>query len=158
MLSKLKYLTLLLTSLIVLSACNEDEYADWKIINDKYMSDLVTKIQNNTNGEYGDYQITESGICYKIIHQGIMRFPNANSVVKVNYTGKMVDGTVFDSGTYYNYLSGTVEGWQEILPKMRGGAHFIVYIPADLAYGTDGSSAIPPYSTLIFDITLVESF
>ena len=149
MLSNLKYIVLFLTSLIVFSACNEDEYADWKIINTQWLDQ-----HKNDEG----FVQTESGLCYKVIHQGIMRFPNANSVIKVNYTGKMIDGTVFDSGTYYNYLSGTVKGWQEILPRMRGGAHFIVYIPADLAYGTDGSSAIPPYSTLIFDITLVESF
>jgi FKBP-type peptidyl-prolyl cis-trans isomerase len=158
MLSKLKYFLLILTSLLAFSACNEDEYADWKILNDKYMSDLVSKIENDTQGEYDDFHVTESGICYQVIHQGIMRFPNASSVVKVNYTGTMIDGTVFDSGTYFNYLSGTIEGWQEILPKMSGGAHFKVYIPADLAYGTDGSTVIPPYSTLIFDIYLVESF
>ena len=136
---------------IVLSStsCKNDKYADWKLLNESWLEKHKT--------DPGFVQ-TESGLCYKVIHQGVMRSPNSESVVKVNYTGTLIDSTEFDSGTYYSYLSTTIDGWQEILPKMKGGSRYIIYVPSDLGYGADGSGDIPPYSTLIFEIELVDSF
>lgn len=147
---KLAVIALILIAAIGFNSCTEDNFTDWKALNDKAMQDLQAD---------PSLLHTESGISYKILHQGELRYPNSGSVVNVTYTGWLVDGTKFDSGTYYNYLSSSIKGWQEILTKMRGGAHFIVYIPQDLSYAETGSTdgAIPPYSMLKFDIYLNNS-
>lgn len=136
-------------AILVFTSCQTDKYADWKYLNEQWLEQHKT--------DEGFIQ-TDSGLCYKIIHEGSTRNPNANSVVKVNYTGKLIDGTEFDSGTYYSYLASAIQGWQEILPKLKSGGRCIIYVPYDLAYGSDGSGDIPPYSTLKFEIELLDSF
>jgi FKBP-type peptidyl-prolyl cis-trans isomerase FklB len=149
MMRNLKFLFVLVVGIVLLTACKEDEHADWKILNSRWL-------EQHKNDE--GFQRTESGLYYRVIHQGFMRFPNANSVIRAQYTGKLIDGKTFDQGEFYNSLSRSIPGWQEGLRLMRGGARFQFYIPAELAYGKDGQGAIPPHSVLIFDITLIESF
>lgn len=149
MIHQFKYLLLITSALLLLSSCHEDEFGDWAVLNDQWM-------ENHRNDE--GFTVTESGLAYKVIHQGYLRYPNNSSVIRVSYTGKLIDGTVFDSGLYFNYLSSAIKGWQEGIRLMRGGAHFIFYIPAELGYGEDGTGSIPPNSTLIFDVKLIESF
>lgn len=148
--NKFKAILIVAISLIVFNSCQEDEYADWKTLNTQWL------VQHATDE---GFQKTESGIYYKVIHSGELRHPNSGSYVNVDYTGWLIDGTEFDSGTYDYYLSNSIAGWQEILQKMQDGARYIVYIPSSLAYGTDGSTSgdIPPNSTLIFDMTLNKS-
>lgn len=140
--------SLLAIMAVSFSACQEDEYADWKIVNDQWLEQ-----HKNDPG----FIQTESGLCYKIIHQTNLRQPNNSSLVDVDYVGKLVDGTVFDSGNFENYLYNAIPGWQEGVRKMREGARFIFYIPSSLGYGVDGSGDIPPNSTLIFEVTLNSS-
>jgi FKBP-type peptidyl-prolyl cis-trans isomerase len=149
MIPKLKLLILLLTSVVLFSACEEDEYGDWKTLNNAWLE----KHKNDPG-----FVQTQSGLCYRIIHQGYMRFPNANSVIKANYTGKLIDGSTFDTGQFHRFLAESIKGWQEGVRLMRGGARFQFYIPANLAYGEDGGGIIPPHSVLIFDIELLESY
>ena len=105
------------------------------------------------------FEQTESGLCYKVIHQGAMRRPNAGSWVTVKYTGKLIEQSVFDSGTFDYYLASAIKGWQEAIVKMNVGGKYILYIPYELGYGQDGSgSDIPPYSTLVFEVELLDSF
>lgn len=149
MISKLKFLLVAIVGIVVLSACQEDEYGDWKTLNLRWYEQ---------HKDDPGFVRTESGLCYRIIHQGYLRNPNANSRIYVDYTGRLIDGTRFDSGKYYPYLAETIAGWQEGIPLMKGGARFQFYIPAALGYGEDGKGTIPPHSVLIFDITLIESF
>jgi FKBP-type peptidyl-prolyl cis-trans isomerase len=133
-----------------LSACTEDKYMDWKIINDHWYA-----VHKN------DAQFTTpSGLQYDTIFTGWKYDPkpNVNSDVKVNYTGKLVDGTVFDSGTaVWLPLSTVVAGWKEGVTKMHLGAKYKFYIPSALGYGTSTSDPkIPANSILIFDIELLE--
>ena len=87
-----------------------------------------------------------------------MRRPNSASNIVVKYSGKLVDGTEFDSSDEYSTnLSYMIKGWIEGVSKMNVGGRYIFYIPASLAYDADGSGDIPPYSTLIFDVTLLDS-
>lgn len=148
MIAKLKFLIVLMLGVVVLSACEEDEYGDWKTMNLKWYEQ-----HKDDDG----FVRTESGLCYRIIHQGYLRRPNSGSAVRADYTGKLIDGTEFDSGQFYRYLAEAIPGWQEGLQLMRGGARFEFYIPAELAYGEEGQGTIPPHSVLIFDITLIES-
>lgn len=132
------------------SSCEDDAYADWKILNEKWF-----ETHKNDPG----FKQTESGLCYKVIHQGVMRRPSSSSWIRANYTGKLIDGTEFDSGEYFDYVSSSpLVGWREGIVKMNGGGKYIFYIPADLGYGKDGSGdKIAPHSTMIFEVELLES-
>lgn len=103
-----------------------------------------------------------SGIQYKVINSGNGKSPTkANSVV-AHYRGTLIDGTEFDSSFKRGQpatfpVTGVIQGWQEILQKMKEGDKWQVYIPSDLAYGPRGTGPIiGPNSTLIFDIELLE--
>jgi len=140
--------------LILMSACQENMYMDWKIKNDMWYS-----IHKSDPG----FIRTPSGLCYKVIHQGVQRNPNVNSVVVVNYKGTLVDGSVFDSvatGTSVQLLlSSSIEGWKEGIPKMQSGGNYIFYIPSKIGYDTiTSNAAIPPYSVLKFDVHLIDSY
>jgi FKBP-type peptidyl-prolyl cis-trans isomerase FkpA len=149
MLQHLKYFFFLITTILVFSSCNENEFVDWKNLNNKWLEE---------HADDEGFSKTESGIYYKNIHPGYYHQPNPGSVVIVEYTGKLIDGTKFDSGTYSNYLYEAIAGWQEGLRKMKDGGHFIFYIPANLAYGEDGKGLVPPNSVLIFDVKLLQSY
>jgi len=153
--TKIIQLLLLITTVaLTFSSCTDDDYADWKILNEKWMENKVEILKRDSG-----YIETESGLLYKVIHQGTMRRPNSSSWVVVDYSGTLIDGTEFDSGEYSYYLSYTIDGWQEAIPKMNGGGKYIIYVPWDLAYGEDGSGDdIPPYSVLRFVVELVDSY
>ncbi|MBP1676810.1 MAG: peptidylprolyl isomerase FKBP-type [Bacteroidetes bacterium] len=149
----MKHITLFsVLVLLVLSvtSCKEDEYADWKILNNAWLE----KHKSDT-----DFKQTDSGLCYKVIHQGYLRHPTSSSNIVVKYKGRLIDGTLFDeSDEYETNLAYMIEGWIEGIPKMQVGGRYIFYIPADLGYGEDGSGDdIPPHSVLIFDVELLGS-
>lgn len=148
-------LTFLLT--IFLPACRENEWADWQLKNDQYMAQL--KINNKNDSTF---HVTNSGLCYKVIYQGwsYNRKPNANSYIKVNYRGSLIDGSTFDSGTNAVFsLSSVVAGWKEGVTKMNGGGIYLLYVPAKLGYDTISTNKkIPPHSTLLFEVDLIDSY
>lgn len=105
---------------------------------------------------------TASGLQYKVIEAGTGESPAASDKVTVDYEGKLVDGTVFDSsykrGKPVTFpVNGVIKGWQEALQLMQPGATWEVTIPGDLAYGKMGmpGSPIGPNATLIFKIHLI---
>ena len=147
---KLLKLLIQIFTLTLFLSCSDDHYADWKILNEKWL-----EIHKNDPG----FKQTESGLCYKVIHQGVMRRPSLKSWIVANYTGKLIDGTEFDTGEFNAYLTEALAGWQEGVVKMNGGGKYIFYIPADLGYGEDGSGDdIAPHSTLIFEVELLDSY
>ena len=113
------------------------------------------------NSQRPEVSITPSGLQYEIIVETDGEKPSPNSTVRVFYTGTFTDGSVFDysmeeDGAYIP-LQMVIPGWTEGLLLMSEGSRYLLYIPSDLAYGTDGiQSIIPPYSTLIFDVELLE--
>ena len=110
-----------------------------------------------------------SQIQYKVIAEGDGEIPDYDDVVKVHYNGYLIDGHKFDSSydrgepATFN-VNGVIKGWTEVLQKMPVGSRWEVYIPQNLAYGIKGISSdpkkgeyvIPPSSTLIFEIELLE--
>ena len=110
-----------------------------------------------------------SQIQYKVIAEGDGEIPDYDDVVKVHYNGYLIDGYKFDSSydrgepATFN-VNGVIKGWTEVLQKMPVGSKWEVYIPQNLAYGIKGISSdpkkgeyvIPPSSTLIFEIELLE--
>lgn len=104
----------------------------------------------------------KSGLQYKVLKAGTGPKPKATDTVQTNYRGTLLDGTEFDS----SYKAGkpvefgvgdVIKGWTEALQLMPVGSKWQLYIPADLAYGEQGTPGgpIPPNSTLVFDIELV---
>ena len=105
---------------------------------------------------------TASGLQYEVITMGTGATPtNANSV-RVHYTGTLIDGTEFDSSISRGEpaefgVPYVIQGWVEALQLMPVGSKFKLYIPENLGYGADGAGGfIQPYSTLIFEVELLE--
>ena len=100
-----------------------------------------------------------SGFQYQIISAGAGQTPSLTSTVSVRYTGKLMDGTVFDSvtGTPISFSLGQViPGWQLAVPLIQEGGLIRIILPSSLAYGCTGSGAIPPDAVLFFEIQLVD--
>ncbi len=101
------------------------------------------------------------GLQYKVITKGTGKQPKMTDTVVAHYRGTLIDGTEFDSSYKRNHpatfpVNGVIKGWQEVLPLMKEGAKWQVYIPPELAYGEHGAgNAIGPNQTLIFDIELL---
>ena len=105
--------------------------------------------------------VTPSGLQYRVLKAGTGKKPeSAKSTVKVHYTGKLIDGTTFDSsvgGSPIEFpLNRVISGWTEGLQLMHEGEKGELVIPQELGYGAQGSpGAIPPYQTLIFEVELL---
>ena len=105
---------------------------------------------------------TPSGLQYVVEKEGTGAQPTAEDEVTVHYTGKLLDGTVFDSSVSRGEpatfpLNRVIPGWTEGVQLMKEGAKYTFFIPSYLAYGPQGvPNAIPPHSTLIFDVELIK--
>ena len=103
-----------------------------------------------------------SGLQYQVLVKGEGEVPQATDRVKVNYEGRLIDGTVFDASARHGGEPAeftpqqVIKGWTEALTMMPVGSKWRLFIPSDLAYGDRDQGQIKPYSTLIFDVELVE--
>jgi FKBP-type peptidyl-prolyl cis-trans isomerase len=114
------------------------------------------------NGAKAGVTTTASGLEYQVITQGTGPKPNAKDSVQVNYTGTLIDGTVFDSSEKHGGpatfdVGGMIPGFTEALELMSEGGKYRFVIPSDLAYGPQGAGEdIGPNATLIFEIELLK--
>jgi len=96
-----------------------------------------------------------SGLYYSIIKPGTGSYPTATSSVSVNYTGTLLNGTIFDTAASTSFsLAGVIKGWQIGIPHINTGGTILLLIPSALGYGTSASGSIPANSVLIFTIGL----
>ncbi len=113
------------------------------------------------NGKRTEVHTTSSGLQYEVITDGNGAQPGAGDRVKVHYTGKLIDGTIFDSSVERGEpatfgVTQVIPGWVEALQMMKAGSKWRLYIPSDLAYGPQGAGGtIGPNQTLIFDVELL---
>lgn len=142
-----------------------------KLIND-YLQDLQKKAEAmarekgerflKENGAKEGVKTTASGLQYVVEKEGEGAQPGAEDEVTVHYTGKLLDGTVFDSSVNRGEpatfpLNRVIPGWTEGVQLMKEGAKYTFFIPSDLAYGPNGvPNVIPPHSTLIFEVELIK--
>lgn len=142
-----------------------------KLIND-YLQDLQSKAEAaaraegakflEENGKKETVKTTASGLQYVVEKEGTGAQPTAQDEVTVHYTGKLLNGQVFDSSVNRGEpatfpLNRVIPGWTEGVQLMKEGAKYTFFIPSDLAYGPQGvPGAIPPHSTLIFDVELIK--
>lgn len=129
----------------------EEEYGPLKKKGEEWMA---------ANAKKAGVKTLPSGVQYKVIKEGNGAMPKDTSLVTVNYEGRLIDGTVFDS----SYKRGqavdlranqVIKGWTEALVHMPVGSVWEVYIPQELAYGEREAGQIKPYSPLIFKIELI---
>lgn len=130
----------------------EAKYADNKAAGEKFLAE---------NAKKEGVVTTESGLQYKVIKAGKGEIPTKESTVKVHYKGTLIDGTEFDSSYSRKEpakfgVTGVIKGWTEALQLMPVGSKWELYIPQELAYGSQNRSAvIKPFSTLVFEIELL---
>ena len=114
------------------------------------------------NAKREEVQVTESGLQYEVVSAGDGEVPTAESTIRAHYHGTLIDGSVFDSsydrGQPAEFpVGGVIKGWTEALQIMPVGSKWRLYVPHSLAYGEQGAGgAIAPYSTLVFDIELLD--
>jgi FKBP-type peptidyl-prolyl cis-trans isomerase len=113
------------------------------------------------NKKVAGVQTTKSGLQYKVISSGKGKAPLATDKVTVHYTGKLIDGSTFDSSVGRDPITfevgGVIAGWTEALQLMHEGDKWMIYLPYDIAYGERGAGdQIPPYATLIFEVELIK--
>jgi FKBP-type peptidyl-prolyl cis-trans isomerase FklB len=137
----------------VKAEANKINFKDYIDQNEKFLAD-----NKNKPGVI----VTASGLQYEVVKMGTGPKPTSQNTVKVHYTGTLIDGTEFDSSVKRNEpaqfpVTGVIAGWTEALQLMPVGSKFKLYIPQALAYGANGAGdVIKPYSTLIFDVELLE--
>ncbi len=146
----------------------ESEFANKQI---EYMKKTYKNETENAENDLNNYlknnklnpTRTESGLYYLQSKPGNGDKPQVGTMVKVHYTGKLLDGTVFDSSISRNepiqFVLGVgqvIPGWDEGIQLMSKGEKGILFIPYYLGYGDRGAGAIPPFATLIFDVELVD--
>lgn len=114
------------------------------------------------NSQKAGITTTESGLQFEVLTQGTGAIPSRQDTVRVHYTGNLIDGTVFDSSVQRGQpaefpVNGVISGWTEALTLMPVGSKWKLYIPHNLAYGERGAGqSIPPYSTLVFEVELLD--
>jgi FKBP-type peptidyl-prolyl cis-trans isomerase FkpA len=129
----------------------EKQYGPNKAAGEKFLAENAKKAGIIT---------TASGLQYEIIKKGTGPLPSDTSKVKVNYHGTLIDGTVFDSSVDRKEpvvfpVNGVIKGWTEALKLMPVGSKFKIYVPQQLAYGSQDRGAIKPFSMLIFEVELL---
>ena len=141
-----------------------------KVQEEKFVKDMETKTAENKtkglaflaeNAKKEGVKETASGLQYKVLTAGTGKSPKATDVVEVNYEGKLIDGTVFDSsyerGEPVEFpLNQVIAGWTEGVQLMKEGGKYEFYIPSDIAYGEAGNQGIEPNSTLVFVVELLK--
>lgn len=132
----------------------EKKYGDNRKAGEEYLA---------ANKKKEGVQVTESGLQYKVLVEGDGAIPTDTSTVQVNYEGRLIDGTVFDSSYQRNQpfainmkYPNVIQGWVEALKLMPAGSKWEVTIPYELAYGTRDMGQIKPFSTLIFTIEVLK--
>lgn len=150
----------------------EIEISEAQQIINEYLQELQKKAEAQAreageaflaeNAKKEGVRVTSTGLQYIVDKEGTGAQPTAEDEVTVHYTGKLLDGTVFDSSVNRGEpatfpLNRVIPGWTEGVQLMKEGAKYTFFIPSDLAYGPQGvPNAIPPHSTLIFDVELIK--
>ncbi len=127
------------------SCKNDQDQIDRRIIEDYIVANALNA------GELDD-----TGLFFVIYKEGGTQHPTINSTVKVNYVGKLVNGTRFDANDALEFkLSSVIAGWQLGIPIIGEGGKIKLIIPSSLGYGSSSTGKIPANSVLVFDVDLI---
>lgn len=143
--------TVLMTSCFDTDSPNRNTRENELALLDQYIKELISKGYN--------VDTTASGVYYVRVNAGTGAYPVAFDTLSVKYVGYLLDGSVFDTSfgisadsawTYVYKETATIQGWDEMMPKMNKNTRMQFIVPSNLAYGAKGAGFIPPYSTLVF--------
>lgn len=163
------YSALILAIALLTNSCNEG-FGTWRKLNEDWLAEKSTTLGKG-DPDIIETRVLPSGVLIEVYHNGFGAIPKPSvdpsteksSTVVVAYKGLLIDGTEFDSSEETSMsLSNTIPGWQEALSQMRQGSSWRIYIPYSEGYDDEGSKdwadnfVVPPYSTLIFDIDLID--
>ena len=167
-----KILSIALTALLMagIASCESNNSSATKST-EETAADYGQQIKDNKtigrefmeqNAKNDSVVVTQSGLQYMVLKEGTGAKPGPTDEVTVHYTGRLLDGTVFDSsedrGEPATFpLNQVIPGWTEGLQLMSEGSKYRLFIPSELAYGSKGAGdQILPNSTLIFDVELIK--
>jgi FKBP-type peptidyl-prolyl cis-trans isomerase FklB len=132
----------------------KNEYKDYIAENKAFLE---------TNSKKDSVVTLPSGLQYIVLREGKGKKPAASDRIKVHYTGTLIDGTIFDSSYQRNQpaefnVGEVIPGWTEAMQLMSVGSKWKIFIPENLAYGSQSpqGSAIKPFSTLVFEVELLD--
>jgi len=145
-----RYLLILAVFVAAFSSCSKDSFDPAKqAAKDDAAIQSYIAANNITATKDG------SGVYYQVITPGTGAYPTASSSITVNYTGKLLNGTTFDSGSLPSTaLSTLIKGWQYGIPHINTGGRILLLIPSALGYGNTTTGSIPANSALVFTIDL----
>jgi FKBP-type peptidyl-prolyl cis-trans isomerase len=146
-----RYILLLVLSIAAFSSCKKDTPFDpvKQAAADDASIQAYIKANNITATK------DPSGLYYQVITPGTGAYPTISSLISGQYSGKLLNGTVFDSGPVSNSpLTGFISGWQIGIPHINTGGRILLLIPSALGYGNSKSGSIPANSVLIFTFDL----
>lgn len=148
----MKYLFLMFGSVLMLASCMKD-----KGCTPVQPAAEKNQIVNYANANSIAATEHASGLHYQVIAPGAGITPHYNSTVTVNYVGKLLNGTTFDSSTapISFRLDQVIEGWGVGIPLIKKGGRIKLIIPSAMAYGCNGRSPIPENAILYFDVELL---
>lgn len=153
-----RMLTIALVAIVAFSACQKEKTVDGNAqlgIDTLLIKDFIAK-----NALTGVKEVGKTGLFYKIIEPGsAIGSYKQSSVIKANYTGRLLSGTIFDKTTgdpISFQLGGVIVGWQIGIQQIGKGGKIRLLIPSGYAYGSKGQSSIPANAVLDFDIELVD--
>lgn len=147
-----RFLPLFCLILIAVSSCKKDSFnAATQAAADDASIQTYMKTNNIT-----DAVKDPSGLYYEVITPGTGPYPGANSIITVNSTGKLLNGSVFDTETSLTIpLTSVIKGWQVGIPHINTGGRILLMVPSALGYGNTANSGIPKNSVLIFTVDLL---
>jgi FKBP-type peptidyl-prolyl cis-trans isomerase FkpA len=158
-----KYLLLLFVAVIGISSCkksSDDTATDAATAAAQAQTDDATIKAYLATNNITDAVKDASGLYYEVVTPGTGAYPTAASVVTVNYTGALLDGTVFDTGlSFQTALSANaniIQGWKNGIPHINLGGRIKLFIPSAQGYGTTAQTKIPANSVLVFTVDLIK--
>ena len=146
----------LVLTIAIFPGCNKDK----KSCKARSVDSEVPQIQAYANANGINATRHSSGLYYEIITPGTGPIANSNSKIFITYTGKFMNGQVFDEQTAPNTqgwtLNGLIQGWIIGIPLIQKGGHIKLIVPSSLGYGCEDYYSIPGNSVLYFDVSLVD--
>lgn len=148
-----RYILLLGIIIITLASCTNDTPFD--AAKQARLDDSTIRVYLAANPTIKAVK-DSSGLYYQVINPGKGANPTAESTVTVNYAGKLLNGSEFDSGKgFTSPLAGLIPGWQAGIPHVKPGGRILLIIPSAMGYANNEAGSIPPNSVLLFDIDLI---
>jgi FKBP-type peptidyl-prolyl cis-trans isomerase FkpA len=148
-----RYLLILILFTTAFSGCSKKDSTPFDPVKQAATDDAAIQAYIKANNITATKD--PSGVYYQVLIPGNGPYPNVNSTITVNYTGKLLNGTVFDTETaFVTLLSAVIKGWQYGVPHINTSGRILLLIPSGLAYGNKASDGVPANSVLIFTLDL----